>query len=60
MSTTTRRIGLEGVKFNAAVGYYPEERMFKNNFMVDVQVAFEQAEDSNTEDLSTTVNYALL
>ncbi|TKB97692.1 dihydroneopterin aldolase [Pedobacter cryophilus] len=60
MSKITRRIGLEGVKFNAAVGYYAEERIFKNNFLVDVQVAFEQAEGSNTEDLSTTVNYALL
>lgn len=60
MSKLTRRIGLEGVKFNAAVGYYPEERIFRNNFLVDVLVAFEQAEDSNTEDLSQTVNYAHL
>lgn len=60
MSKLITRIGLEGVKFNAAVGYYPEERIFRNNFLVDVLVAFEQAEDSNTEDLSQTVNYAHL
>lgn len=54
------KVGLAGVKFNAAIGYFPEERILKNNFLVDLQVLFNQAEDQDTDDLSQTVNYTSL
>ena len=60
MSKTMCKVGLAGVKFNAAIGYFPEERILKNNFLVDLQVLFNQAEDQDTDDLSQTVNYTSL
>lgn len=60
MAKTTRRVGLEGIKFNAAIGYFEEERIYKNNFLVDVNVLFTQNVVSQTEDLSQTVDYGLL
>ena len=60
MGKTTRRVGLEGIKFNAAIGYFEEERIYKNNFLVDVSVLFIQNDVSQTEDLSQTVDYGLL
>lgn len=58
MGKTTRRVGLEGVKFNAAIGFFEEERIFKNNFLVDVSVLFVQENATVTEDLSQTVDYS--
>lgn len=62
MSKTTRRVGLEGIKFNAAIGFFEEERIFKNNFLVDVDVLFTQDEEveHETENLSKTVDYSIL
>ena len=54
------KVGLAGVKFNAAIGYFPEERILKNHFLVDLQVLFNQADDMDTDDLSQTVNYTSL
>jgi len=60
MGKITRRVGLEGVKFNAAIGFFEEERIFKNNFLVDVDVLFTQNDNTQTEDLSQTLDYSLL
>ena len=60
MCKITRRVGLEGVKFNAAIGFFEEERIFKNNFLVDVDVLFTQNDNTQTEDLSQTLDYSLL
>lgn len=60
MAKTTRRVGLDGVKFNAAIGFFEEERIFKNNFLVDVNVLFTQDDAAETEDLSQTVDYSVL
>ena len=60
MGKITRRVGLEGVKFNAAIGFFEEERIFKNNFLVDVDVLFTQMDNIQTEDLSQTIDYSLL
>lgn len=56
MSETLATIGLEGVKFNAAIGWYPEERIFKNNFIVDLSVTF-IVETSLTSDLNNSIDY---
>ncbi len=55
-----RKVGLSGVKFNAAVGYFLEERIVKNNFLVDIYVLFEQDDDTLTETLAQTLDYSLL
>ena len=60
MGKIRRRVGLEGVKFNAAIGFFEEERIFKNNFLVDVDVLFTQMDNTQTEDLSQTIDYSLL
>lgn len=60
MGKITRKVGLEGVKFNAAIGFFEEERIFKNNFLVDVDVLFTQMDNTQTEDLSQTIDYSLL
>lgn len=60
MGKTTRRVGLEGIKFNAAIGYFEEERIYNNNFLVDVSVLFIENDITLTEDLSQTVDYGLL
>lgn len=61
MSKSTRKIGLEGVKFNAPVGYFEEERKFRNDFVVDLYVVFEfSPHQSQTEDLNQTIDYTLL
>ena len=31
-SVTLTKVGLEGVKFNAPIGFFAEERLLKNNF----------------------------
>ena len=60
MGKITRKVGLEGVKFNAAIGFFEEERIFKNNFSVDVDVLLTQMDKTQTEDLSQTIDYSLL
>jgi dihydroneopterin aldolase len=55
---TATKVGLEGVKFNAPIGFYPEERLFKNDFVVDVYVAFHSSEID--DELCKTINYVTL
>lgn len=58
MIPNTRKVGLEGVKFNASVGYFEEERILKNDFLVDIYVVFEA--NDKTENLHHTVDYSHL
>ncbi len=60
MSESKRKIGLEGVKFNAPVGFFAEERIIKNDFMVDLFLSFEQQEAVDTEDIRQTIDYMQL
>lgn len=60
MSKIIRKVGLSGVKFNAAIGYFKEERIFKNDFLVDVWASFVQEDSLLSEDLSQTLDYSLL
>lgn len=52
-------VGLEGVRFKSAIGLYPEERIFKNEFTLDISVSYvvQQAVD---EDLENTIDYSKL
>ncbi|MBG6233477.1 dihydroneopterin aldolase [Pedobacter sp. CAN_A7] len=51
-------VALKDVKFFALHGYYPEEQVAGNHFMVSICVTFLPSED--TEALQHTVNYEVL
>ena len=60
MRKNIRKIGLEGVKFNGPVGYFEEERIFKNDFLLDIYVVFELAPYAKSEDINQTIDYILV
>ncbi|MES2419396.1 MAG: dihydroneopterin aldolase [Bacteroidota bacterium] len=51
-------IALKEVKFYAFHGFYPEEQLIGNHFMVNVEVTFTPFGD--TENLEATVNYEVI
>ena len=51
-------VALKEVKFHAFHGFYPEEQLTGNHFLVDVEVTF--VPNGNTEDLKFTVNYEVI
>lgn len=65
-------IALEGMRLHAAHGYYPEEQVLGNEFILDVLVntdfsaaaitdeLYEEAEDEDEETSPNTVNYETL
>ncbi|MEZ4987130.1 MAG: dihydroneopterin aldolase [Saprospiraceae bacterium] len=50
-------IGLEGMKFHAPHGFYPEEAVLGNDFVVDVYIAANTRKASLSDDLAATINY---
>ena len=54
------KVGLQGARFFAYHGFYPEERVDGNDFMVDVDVEFLQQQHFNTDEIAHTVNYETL
>ncbi len=51
-------VALKDVKFYAYHGFYPEEQLTGNHFLVDVEVTFVPTGD--TENLQHTVNYEMI
>jgi len=51
----TQTVALNDVKCYAYHGFYPEEQLTGNHFLVNIEVTF--APSSETEDLQQTVNY---
>ena len=51
-------VALKDVKCYAFHGFYPEEHLTGNHFLVDVEVTF--APSVETEDLQKTVNYEVI
>ncbi|RZL46092.1 MAG: dihydroneopterin aldolase [Pedobacter sp.] len=51
-------VALKDVKFHAFHGFYPEEQLTGNHFLVDVEVNFVPSGD--TEDLNSTINYEMI
>ncbi|TKC10369.1 dihydroneopterin aldolase [Pedobacter polaris] len=51
-------VALKEVKFHAYHGFYPEEQLIGNHFLVDVEVTF--TPKGNTEELEFTVNYEVI
>ena len=54
------KVGLQGIRFFAYHGFYPEEQVNGNNFIVDVDVEFLQQHHFDTDEISHTVNYEQL
>lgn len=50
-------IGLEGMRFNGPHGYYPEEEIVGNDFVVDIYISVNTRSAALQDDLSKTVNY---
>lgn len=60
MSETLATIGINGAKFNAAVGWYPEERIVKNDFLVDLSVSFLVKKAFSDDSLEDSIDYMQL
>lgn len=56
MGFIRQEVALRKVRFFSPIGYYKEERMLGNEFLVDVFVSF-PFQNPDTEDLGNTVNY---
>ena len=50
-------ISLEGMRFYAYHGFYPEEQLIGNNYVLDVFVDANTMQASLSDDLFSTVNY---
>jgi 7,8-dihydroneopterin aldolase/epimerase/oxygenase len=55
----TQKVALEGVRFFAYHGFYPEEQLTGNEFVVDVTTEM-NVDDDGADDLENTVNYERL
>ncbi|OKS85835.1 dihydroneopterin aldolase [Mucilaginibacter polytrichastri] len=53
-------VALHGAEFFARHGYYPQEQQLGNQFIVDIEVAFNPAGNFNDDKLSNTLNYEQL
>lgn len=51
------KVALQGVKFFAYHGFYPEEQILGSHFVVDVSVEFSQHHHYNDDEIAYTVNY---
>ncbi len=51
------KIALEGMKFYGHHGFYEEEAVLGNEFVIDVVVETDFSKASNSDDLTQTLNY---
>lgn len=59
MGTIQQRVALADLRFYAYHGYYPEEQLLGNEFIVAMEVKFDRQVEERDE-LDTTVNYETL
>lgn len=59
MGVIKQKVALEGVRFFAYHGYYPEEQKVGNEFIVDIE-AIQIVKEDLRDELSDTVNYERL
>src|SRR5699024_9194502 len=50
-------IGLEKIKIHAPIGYYPEEKIIGNDFLIDIYIKMVEKDETIT-DLSDTIDYS--
>jgi dihydroneopterin aldolase len=53
-------IALHDAEFFAWHGFYPEEQLLGNRFMVDIEVGFTPVADLSEDDIGHTINYEQL
>jgi dihydroneopterin aldolase len=53
-------VALHGAEFFARHGYYPEEQLMGNKFVIDVEVGFNPVNNLNDDELCNTLNYEQL
>src|SRR5476651_344519 len=54
------KVSLHGAEFFAYHGFYPEEQLLGNQFVVDIDVEFETDADLIADEINDTVNYEQL
>lgn len=54
------KVALQGIKFFAYHGFYPEEQILGSHFVVDVSVEFAQHHHYHDDEIAYTVNYEQL
>ena len=54
------KVGLQGIHLFAYHGFYPQEQISGNDFVVDVEVEFFQTRHFDTDEIGHTVNYEQL
>jgi dihydroneopterin aldolase len=59
MTILRQKVALQGARFFAFHGFYPEEQLTGSEFIVDVETELEVFNDGN-DDISQTVNYEQL
>ncbi|WP_276361042.1 dihydroneopterin aldolase [Daejeonella sp. H1SJ63] len=59
MGTLRQKVSLEGVRFFAYHGFYPEEQLLGTEFMLDIEAETEVF-GSGDDEISNTVNYERL
>jgi len=50
-------VGLEGMKFHGPHGFYPEEEVLGNDFLIDIYISVNTSRAALLDDLGATVNY---
>ncbi|HEY0895245.1 MAG TPA: dihydroneopterin aldolase [Sphingobacteriaceae bacterium] len=59
MGTIRQKVALQNMRFFAYHGYYPEEQVIGNEFLLDIETEMDVT-GKGDEDLSLTVNYERL
>lgn len=59
MAGINQKVAIEGVRFFAYHGYYPEEQKTGNDFLVNIETEM-KVEENLSDELSDTVNYERL
>ncbi len=59
MGTISQKVSLEGVRFFAFHGFYPEEQVLGTEFILDIDASLDVF-DNGKDDLANTVNYVRL
>lgn len=61
MGITKRQVGLEGIRFVSPIGFFEEERILKNEFIVNISVSFDiDNNNKGYDELENTVDYSQL
>jgi len=54
------KVSLHGAEFFAYHGFYPEEQLLGNKFVLDIDVEFDPTSDMTADEIGDTVNYEQL